>query len=154
MFWFLLDFTISLYDDKYLSSARQQAILISSNVHQNLPVPKSPGSRSQQFVLTHDTKFHSVAFSITLDVRCDAGVVARLLASHTLKCQRQIAHNDATLQFRLHRLALKYQQILQLLVDEIKYLFISAFFWDITQRRVVITCRRFGTINGSRFLDH
>jgi len=120
---------------------------------QELPVPKSPGSRSQPFILTHHAKFHSVAFSITLDVRSDAGVVACLLASHCLQYQRKIAHNDASFLVRLHRQALKHEQPQQLLVDEMKYLSRSALFWDITQHRVVITYRRFRTTNRLNFLD-
>jgi hypothetical protein len=40
-----------------------------------------------------------------------------------------------------------------LLVDEMKYLSRSTLMWDITQQRVVITYRRFGTTNRLHFLD-
>jgi hypothetical protein len=64
-------------------------------------------------VLTHDTELHGVALAVTLHVRGDAGVIPRLLASHSLQSQSLVAHDDPAFLVRLDCLTLKYHRILR-----------------------------------------
>lgn len=58
-------------------------------------------------LLTHDPQLHGVAFTISLDIRRDAGIVARLVACHALQSQITAVHDDAGLGIVLHCLTLK-----------------------------------------------